>query len=196
MYPSTFIDTLATRREAPLGVLRTAAVLFVATLTAAAAQISVPLPFTAVPFTFQPMVVLLGGLALGAKLGLASQAVYLAAGIAGLPVFAASATLPPGPLRLIGPTGGYLVAYPIAALLVGYLAERGFDRRYLTSVVAMLAGLMVVYTFGAIWLSVSLGFAGALAAGVYPFIAADVVKLAAAAGVLPGLWTLLGRASR
>lgn len=196
MYPSTFIDTLATRREALLGVLRTAAVLFVATLTAAAAQISVPLPFTAVPFTFQPMVVLLGGLALGAKLGLASQAVYLAAGIAGLPVFAASATLPPGPLRLIGPTGGYLVAYPIAALLVGYLAERGFDRRYLTSVVAMLAGLMVVYTFGAIWLSVSLGFAGALAAGVYPFIAADVVKLAAAAGVLPGLWTLLGRASR
>lgn len=196
MYPSTFIDTLATRREAPLGVLRTAAVLFVATLTAAAAQISVPLPFTAVPFTFQPMVVLLGGLALGAKLGLASQAVYLAAGIAGLPVFAASATLPPGPLRLIGPTGGYLVAYPIAALLVGYLAERGFDRRYLTSVVAMLAGLIVVYTFGAIWLSVSLGFAGALAAGVYPFIAADVVKLAAAAGVLPGLWTLLGRASR
>lgn len=196
MQPSTFIDTLATRREAPLGVLRTAAVLFVATLTAAAAQISIPLPFTAVPFTFQPMVVLLGGLALGAKLGLASQAVYLAAGIAGLPVFAASATLPPGPLRLIGPTGGYLVAYPIAALLVGYLAERGFDRRYLTSVVAMLAGLIVVYTFGAIWLSVSLGFAGALAAGVYPFIAADVVKLAAAAGVLPGLWTLLGRASR
>ena len=85
-----------------------ASVLFVAALTAAAAQISVPLPFTAVPFTFQPMVVLLGGLALGSKLGLASQVLYLAAGIAGLPVFAASLTLPPGPLRLLGPTGGYL----------------------------------------------------------------------------------------
>ena len=196
MPPFTFIDALAARREAPLSALRAAAVLFVAALTAAAAQISIPLPFTAVPFTFQPMVVLLGGLALGAKLGLASQAVYLAAGIAGLPVFAASATLPPGPLRLLGPTGGYLVAYPIAALLVGYLAERGFDRRYLTSIVAMMAGLVVVYAFGAIWLSVSLGFAGALAAGVYPFIAADVVKVVAAAGVLPGLWKLLGRASR
>ena len=196
MPPFTFIDALAARREAPLSALRAAAVLFVAALTAAAAQISIPLPFTAVPFTFQPMVVLLGGLALGAKLGLASQAVYLAAGIAGLPVFAVSATLPPGPLRLLGPTGGYLVAYPIAALLVGYLAERGFDRRYLTSIVAMMAGLVVVYAFGAIWLSVSLGFAGALAAGVYPFIAADVVKVVAAAGVLPGLWKLLGRASR
>jgi biotin transport system substrate-specific component len=196
VHPFTFIDALAARREAPLGLLHTAAVLFVAALTAAAAQLSIPLPFTAVPFTFQPMVVLLGGLALGARLGLASQTVYLAAGIAGLPVFAASATLPPGPLRLLGPTGGYLVAYPIAALLVGYLAERGFDRRYLTSIVAMMAGLAVVYAFGAIWLSVSLGVAGALAAGVYPFIAADVIKIVAAAGVLPGLWKLLGRASR
>jgi biotin transport system substrate-specific component len=196
MPQSTLVDTLATRREAPLGLLRAAAVLFVAALTAAAAQISIPLPFTAVPFTFQPMVVLLGGLALGPRLGLASQLVYLTAGIAGLPVFAASATLPPGPLRLLGPTGGYLMAYPIAAFLVGYLAERGFDRRYLTSVVAMMAGLVVVYAGGAIWLSTLLGVQGALAAGVYPFIAADVVKLVAAAGVLPGLWKLLGRASR
>jgi len=196
MHQSTFIDALAMRREVPLGALRAAAVLFVAALTAAAAQISIPLPVTAVPFTFQPMVVLVGGLALGGTLGLASQVVYLAAGIAGLPVFAASATLPPGPLRLLGPTAGYLMAYPFAALLVGYLAERGFDRRYLTSVAAMLAGLVVVYACGALWLSVSLGPQGALAAGVYPFIAADVVKIAAAAGVLPGLWKLLGRASR
>lgn len=196
MHHSTVIDTLAARSDVPAGAVRPAAVLFVAALTAAAAQVSIPLPFTAVPFTFQPMVVLLGGLALGSKLGMASQAVYLAAGIAGLPVFAASATLPPGALRLIGPTGGYLVAYPLAALLVGYLAERGFDRRYVTSVVAMLAGLVVVYALGVTWLSVSLGFSGALAAGVYPFIAADVAKVAAAAGVLPGLWILLGRASR
>lgn len=196
MQPSTFIDALAAHRDAPVGLVRTLAVLFVAALTAAAAQISIPLPFTAVPFTLQPMVVLLGGLALGAQLGIASQALYLAAGIAGLPVFAASVTLPPGPLRLIGPTGGYLVAYPIAALLVGHLAERGFDRRYVTSIAAMLAGLAVVYALGTLWLSVSLGVAGALASGVYPFIAADVLKLVAAAGVLPGLWTLLGRASR
>ena len=88
MSQSTFIDALSARAEPSATVLRAAAVLFVATLTATAAQISLPLPFTVVPFTFQPMVVLLGALALGAKLGAASQAVYLAAGIAGLPVFA------------------------------------------------------------------------------------------------------------
>ncbi len=151
---TTLVNALATRRgsiETARGI-RVASVLFVTVLTAAAAQISVPLPFTAVPFTLQPMVVLLGALALGSRLGAASQVLYLAAGIAGLPVFAASGVLPPGPLRLLGPTGGYLMAYPFAAFLTGYLAERGFDRRYLTSVIAMLAGLVVIYTVGVTWL--------------------------------------------
>ena len=149
------------------------------------------------------MVVLLGGLALGPRLGLASQVLYLLAGIAGLPVFAASATLPPGALRLLGPTGGYLMSYPVAAFVTGYLAERGFDRRYLTSVLAMLAGLLVVYACGATWLgvfartgSVPMGLQAALVAGVYPFIAADLVKLVVAAGILPGFWSLLGHSRR
>jgi biotin transport system substrate-specific component len=163
----------------------------VTVLTAVAAQISVPLPFTVVPFTFQPMVVLLGAMALGARLACVSQLLYLAAGVAGLPVFAASAALPAGALRLIGPTGGYLMAYPLAAFLVGWLAERGFDRRYLTSVIAMLAGLIVVYACGATWLAMSVGMQAALAAGVYPFVAADLLKLLAAAGVLPAMWRLL-----
>src|SRR5688572_15851403 len=132
--------------------IRIASVLFVTALTAAAAQVSFPLPFTQVPFTFQPMVVLLGGLALGSRLGCASQVLYLVAGLIGLPVFAASATLPPGPLRLLGPTGGYLMAYPLAAFVTGYLAERGFDRKYVTSVLAMLAGLLVIYSAGVTWL--------------------------------------------
>ena len=197
---ATLVDTLAARADSS-ALIRAGAVLFVTALTAAAAQISVPLPFTQVPFTFQPMVVLLGGLALGPRLGFASQVLYLAAGIAGLPVFAASATLPPGALRLMGPTGGYLMAYPLAALLTGYLAERGLDRRYLTSVLAMLAGLVVVYTCGAAWLgifartgtSTPIGLHAALVTGVYPFIAADVVKLLAAAGILPAFWRVLGR---
>ncbi len=78
---------------------------------------------------------------------------YLLAGIAGLPVFAASAVLPQGALRLLGPTGGYLMSYPFAAFLTGLLAERGLDRRYLTSVLAMAAGLSVVFTFGVLWLA-------------------------------------------
>ena len=189
------------RGSAHARAIRIAAVLFITALTAAAAQLSIPVPFTVVPFTLQPMVVLLGGLALGSRLGLASQFLYLLAGIAGLPVFAASATLPPGALRLLGPTGGYLLAYPIAALLVGHLAERGFDRRYVTSILAMAVGLLVIYTSGITWLalfamgpsqSTAIGFQAALAAGVYPFFVADLLKLAAAAGILPGFWRLLG----
>ena len=94
---STLVDTVAVRGSAHARTIRIAAVLFITALTAAAAQFSIPVPFTVVPFTLQPMVVLLGGLALGARLGLASQFLYLMAGIAGLPVFAASATLPPVP---------------------------------------------------------------------------------------------------
>ena len=205
--PLTLVDVLASRQARQTTskqsrMVRAASVLFLTTLTAAAAQISVPLPFTQVPFTFQPMVVLLAGLVLGSRLGLTSQLLYLAAGIAGLPVFAASLTLPPGLGRLLGPTGGYLMAYPFAAYLTGYLAERGFDRRYITSVLAMSAGLLLIYACGATWLGLfartatadpPLGLRAALLAGVLPFIAADVVKLLIAAGIVPSLWKLTGR---
>lgn len=176
--------------------IRTASVLFLAVLTAAAAQVSVQLPFTPVPLTLQPMVVLLGAAALGPRLGALSQVLYLTAGIAGLPVFAFSAALPQGAARLLGPTGGYLMSYPAAAFVTGWLALRGFDRRYLTSVLAMLAGLLVIYAGGVLWLSAFVpggpGLAGALQAGVYPFVLPDLVKLFVAAAVLPGIWRLTG----
>jgi biotin transport system substrate-specific component len=192
---ATLVDVLASRSDSAglTWAIRAASVLFMAALTAAAAQISIPLPFTDVPFTFQPMVVLIGGLALGPRLGVASQILYLAAGMAGLPVFAASATLPPGPARLLGPTGGYLMSYPFAAFVTGYLGARGFDRRYLTSVAAMLAGLVVIFAGGVLWLGVLVGAQAALVSGLYPFIVADLVKVVAAAGVMPGLWRLFGR---
>ena len=122
---------------------RVAAMLFITAATAAAAQISVHIGVTPVPLVMQDMVVLLGGAALGSRLGMAAQVLYLLAGLSGLPVFAASPVLPQGPLRLLGPTGGYLLSYPFAAFLTGYLAERGFDRRYSTSVLAMAAGLFM-----------------------------------------------------
>ncbi len=173
-----------------------AAVLFVTALTAAAAQVSIPLPFTPVPFTLQPMVVLLGGAALGARLGMASQVLYLLVGIAGLPVFASSPVLPQGVLRLLGPTGGYLMSYPLAAFVTGLLAERGFDRRYLTSVLAMAAGLAVVFAGGVAWLAwfarpLATGLNAALQTGLYPFLPADVLKIFAAAAIMPGVWTFL-----
>ena len=200
---ATLVEAIATRNDAATSfVTRAVAVLFFAALTAAAAQISVPLPFTQVPFTFQPTVVLLSGLVLGPRLGLASQVVYLAAGIAGFPVFAASATLAPGVGRLLGPTGGYLMSYPLAAFVAGVFSRRGFDRRYLTSIVAMALGLVVIYTCGTLWLAfaavgrTAAGLSAAFATGVAPFVIADVVKLAAAAGIVPGLWRLIPPSSR
>jgi biotin transport system substrate-specific component len=189
----TFVETIVSRAESGrlTTAIRAASVLFIAALTAAAAQISIPLPFTDVPFTFQPMVVLIGGLALGPRLGVASQVLYLAAGIAGLPVFAASPVLPQGAARLLGPTGGYLMAYPLAAFVTGYLGARGFDRRYLTSFVAMVAGLAIVFVGGVAWLSLLVGVQAALVTGFYPFVVKDTIKLALAAAFMPSVWRLL-----
>jgi len=200
MYP-TLLDTMTTRADSRFRTAEQAgAVLFVTVLTAVAAQISIPLPFTPVPFTFQPLVVLLGAAALGSRLGMSSQILYLALGIAGLPVFAASPMLPQGAARLLGPTGGYLMAFPFAAFAAGWLAERGWDRRYSTAVLAMACGLTVVFAGGVLWLSVAsrplVSVSQALAAGVVPFIIPDLLKLVMAAAVMPGLWRITGSASR
>ena len=193
----TLLTTWSTGASTSAG-MRVAAVLFITALTAAGAQISMPLGFTPVPLVMQDMVVLLGGAALGSRLGMAAQVLYLLAGISGLPVFAASPVLPQGPLRLLGPTGGYLISYPFAAFLTGYLAERGFDRRYSTSVLAMAAGLVVIFAFGVTWLAVfarpaAVGFDAALRAGLYPFLLGDLFKIFLGAAILPGVWRLIGR---
>jgi len=188
----TLLQAVAAPADLSLAV-RGAAVLFATVATIAAAQVSIPLPFTPVPFTLQPMVVLLAGAALGSRLGMASQVAYLALGLAGLPVFAASA-LPQGAARLLGPTGGYLMSYPLAAFVAGYLAERGLDRRYLTSVLAMGAGLAIVFTCGILWLAYGAphaGLAAAIATGLVPFLPADVFKIFLAATVLPAAWRFL-----
>jgi biotin transport system substrate-specific component len=189
----TLITTVAARADMG-GAIRAAAVVFIAVLTAAAAQVSIPLPFTPVPLTLQPMIVLLGGAALGSRLGMLSQVLYLAAGIAGLPVFAASPVLPQGLFRLLGPTGGFLMAYPLAAFLAGWLAERGLDRRYLTSVLAMAAGLAVIFACGIAWFAwfaspAPVGLTAALRLALYPFIIVDITKVLLAAAVLPAVWT-------
>ena len=194
MYP-TFFDVLTTRADARARAAEQAgAVLFVTVLTAIAAQITIPLPFTPVPFTFQPMVVLVGAAALGSRLGMMSQILYLAVGLAGMPVFAASPALPQGVARLLGPTGGYLMSYPFAAFVTGYLAERGFDRRYLSFLLAMLSGLAIVFAGGVAWLALILRSVGAaLTAGFLPFVLADLAKLIVATSVMPALWRITGR---
>jgi biotin transport system substrate-specific component len=164
---------------------------FVTVLTAAAAQLSFPLPFTPVPFTIQPMIVLIGAAALGSRLGALAQIFYLMLGVAGLPVFAFSPELPQGMARLLGPTGGYLMAYPIAAFVTGLLAERGLDRHYLSSIAAMGIGLSVIFFGGVLWIARAAGIETALATGLYPFIVVDVIKVVAAGLVLPTAWKFL-----
>jgi biotin transport system substrate-specific component len=189
----TLLTALGAGSDLP-AISRATAVVFVTVLTIVAAQVSIPLPFTPVPFTLQPMVVLLGAAALGSRLGASAQVLYIVAGLAGLPVFAASPVLPQGVARLLGPTGGYLMSYPLAAFLTGYLAERGLDRRYLTSVLAMGAGLAVIFTCGVLWLAFGAPHAGvstAVASGLVPFLPADIVKVFLAAAVLPAAWKLL-----
>jgi biotin transport system substrate-specific component len=178
--------------------VKAAAVVLAAMLTAAAAQFTSPLPLIAVPFTLAPLAVMLTGAALGSRLGFMSQALYLAAGAAGLAVFAPSVTLPPGAGRLIGPTGGYLLAYPVAAFVTGWLAERGWDRRYLTSFASMLIGLAVIFAGGVSWLSLMPGqsISSAIATGFLPFIALDIVKAAIAAKILPMAWSLVGKSQK
>jgi biotin transport system substrate-specific component len=179
------------RVAAPAASQRAIAVLFVTALTAAASQVSFPLPFTPVPLTLQPVVVLLGAAALGARLGASAQVLYLLLGMAGLPVFAFAPDLPQGLLRLIGPSGGYLMAYPLAAWLTGALAERGMDRHFRTSLAAMAAGLVVIFSGGVLWLAKDLGLEAALSVGLVPFVVVDTVKILAAATVMPAAWRVV-----
>jgi biotin transport system substrate-specific component len=174
--------------------LRVAVVVLAAALTGLAAQFTTAVPFTAVPFTLTPIAVLLTGAVLGARLGAASQVLYVCAGVAGLSVFSPSATLPPGLLRVLGPTGGYLMAYPVAAFVTGWLSERGWDRRYASSLGAMLAGLAVIYAGGVSWLSLAFvhTLSGAVTTGLAPFVVLDVLKLIAAAMILPQAWRAIG----
>jgi len=171
--------------------LRVGAVGLAALLTAVASQISVPLPFTPVPLTLQPTIVLLAGAVLGARAGASSQVAYLLAGLAGLPVFAWSPALLPGIARLMGPTGGYLLSYPLAALVVGALVERGWGRRYAGSVGVLAVGMGVTLTGGLVGLLIVTpeaatgGLAAAFQVGVLPFLGADLIKIAVAAPLLP-----------
>jgi biotin transport system substrate-specific component len=168
------------------------AVIAVAALTALAAQVRIPLPGSPVPITGQTFAVLLGGAALGWRAGGASQLLYLALGAVGLPVFTEASG---GIEVLYGATGGYLVGFVFAAALVGWLAERRWERRVLPALVTFGTGNLVIYAFGVPWLMyvTGWGFAEAVTKGALVFVVGDLIKIAAAAGLTPAAWKLLGR---
>ena len=158
---------------------------------AAMAQISIPVPGSPVPVTGQTLAVLLVGTTYGARLGLATFATYLLAGIAGAPLFAPSATLPShGIERLTSATGGYLVGMLVASLLLGFLADRKADQKFLTSYPALIAGTVTIFTFGLLWLkfSLDLSWSKTISAGLTPFILGEVLKIAIVGTSLPIVW--------
>lgn len=150
-----------------------------ACLTALAAQITIP--HVPVPITLQTMSVMLCGLALGARRGALSQLTYLTAGAAGAPVFAGWSG---GAFHLYGPTGGYLVGFVVVAGLLGWLAERGWDRSVLNCAAALALGIVVQLTLGTAWLAAFTGWRGAWIAGFAPFVGIEAIKATAVVAVL------------
>lgn len=184
--------TLANRiwpQAASSNLLRNAVLAFAGSvIVAIAAHISVPtLP---VPMTLQTLAVLAVGAALGARLGAAALSLYALEGAAGLPVFAPT---PDGYPGIMGPTGGYIIGFILAAALVGWLVERGWDRNFPKLLVAMLAGAAILYIPGLAWLSSFVGAEKAVQYGLVPFFAGDIVKACIAALGFPAIWSLLGR---
>ena len=184
---STVITQRVLPRSAVISILLVAGA---AAITALAAQVRIPLPFTPVPITGQTFAVLLTGAALGWKLGSAGQLLYVAVGALGAPVFTDGSG---GIEVLTGATGGYLIGFIVAAGLVGRLAEGRQDRTFPTMFTAFIVGSVLIYVFGVVGLMASTGWplVEAVEKGVVPFLLGDIVKAAAAGILLPGAWKLL-----
>jgi biotin transport system substrate-specific component len=168
-----------------------------ALLTALAAQVTIPLPFTPVPISGQTFAVLLSGAALGSRLGATSQMLYWGLGALGLPFYAEAGG---GWEHATGATAGYLVGFVVAAYVVGALAERRQDRTVATAIPAFLTGSVIIYLFGVSWLWYSVeSFTTAdqaIAAGLTPFVIGDIIKIVLAGVALPTAWKLVGSARR
>ncbi len=191
-------QTLLWQAVAPRWPAAVVAVLAGSVLIALAARVAIPLPFSPVPVTGQTFAVLLIGAALGARLGAATVVAYLVEGVAGLPVFAGgtsawSLSSIPGVPVIAGPTAGYLVGFVAAAAIVGALAERGFDRRVPTTVIAMVLASVAIYAFGVAWLARYVGADRAIPLGLTPFLLGDALKIALAASALPLAWRVFRR---
>ncbi|MDT8435193.1 MAG: biotin transporter BioY, partial [Gemmatimonadota bacterium] len=185
---STRLSVAARSRAAVMSSPRVrgvAAAVAAAAVTALGARAAVPLPGIPVPFTLQPVALLLAGVLLGPRLGAASQALYLAAGAAGLPVFAAGG----GAAYLLGPTGGYLLAFPLAAAIAGVVAR--WRPGATGAGLGAAAGLVAIHVGGLSWLRIAVGAEAARAVGVLPFLAGDVLKVALVAVLAVGARRLL-----
>jgi biotin transport system substrate-specific component len=175
----------------PSGALADGLAVVVASLfVAVCAQIEIHLPFTPVPISGGTLGVLYAGALLGSRRGALAVGLYLLEGAAGLPVFSGGAA---GFLHLLGPTGGYLLGFPVGAFAAGFLAERGWDRTPVRAFATMLIGSLPIFALGLIGLCRFLPANAVLGAGLWPFVPGDLIKAAASAGLLPFGWKLIGR---
>ena len=182
-------DTLMEAALAPLDSVRSAGLVIVFSLfIAACAQFTIHIG--PIPITGQTFAVLLTGMLLGSRLGAAAVIAYLIEGAIGLPFFAGGGA---GLVRFLGPTAGYLVAFPAAAFIVGAFAEHGWDKRYPTAVAAMAIGSLIIFLGGGAWFAILTNTSpvAAFKLAVLPFLLGDVIKIALGAAVLPTGWALL-----
>lgn len=187
-------ETLLEVALAPLDLVRQVGlVIGFSLLTALAAQVVIPIG--PVPITGQTFAVLLTGALLGSRLGAMAMIAYLIEGASGLPFFAGGHF---GLVHLMGPTGGYLVAFPAAAFIAGAFAEHGWDRRFFSAAAAMAIGSIVIIVCGSVWFSLltHTSIFNAIRVTVAPFILGDIVKILLAAAVLPSGWKLLNKQGR
>jgi biotin transport system substrate-specific component len=191
--PSTLVGLLwPSRDDARFAALRAAVLMVVGSaLLTISAKVQVPLPY--VPMTLQTLVVLMIGAAYGWRLGAATVAVYLIQGATGLPVFANTPPMAAGIAYFASPTGGFLFGFLAAALAVGFMAERGWDRSLLRVIVMMSVGHALIFLFGLAQLSLVMPIAKAWTVGAAPFVAATLVKTALAVALMQAAWSVTRR---
>jgi biotin transport system substrate-specific component len=167
-------------------------IIFGSLFIAISSQIAIYLPFTPVPITGQTLAVLLIGAVLGSKKGGMSLALYILEGIFGLPVFAGGTG---GMAVLCGPTAGYLLGFIPAVILIGSLAEKGFDRNLISMLFALFLGSLVIYFFGIMRLSSFVGIQRVFQLGVAPYLVGDLLKIGLVMTLIPSCWKLMNKAS-
>ena len=153
----------------------------------------ISIPFWPVPLTMQTLVVLVIGMAFGARLGAATVLLYLAEGAVGLPVFSGTPEKGLGLAYMMSTTGGYLVGFVLAAGAVGFLAERGWARSFVTTALSMVIGTALIYACGVTWLSQLIGFEKAISFGMLPFLYGDALKLVIASLGMPFAWSFVNK---
>ena len=187
---SLLIDNIFLPKTKVLTAIRDVVLVFgFSLLTAIASQIKVEIGL--IPITMQTLVVLLSGALLGSKKGAASQLFYLFGGLAGISWFSRGG----GIAYILSPTFGFIVGFVFAAYLVGWLCEKGFDKKIKTAIIAMFAGNMVLYLPGLFWLAKFIGFNKVLAIGFYPFMIGDMLKILLAGVILPLAWRIIKRSN-